>query len=108
MALTHINLIELLKAKSESTIIAHLNLLESFLPIRYESQNFFEKEVTLALFKKGFLTIEIGTDLSIKIFSKTIDNQEELSTIYNSTSIITKFGLFNLIDFQSTNTFLES
>lgn len=99
LALSQINLIELLKAKYKSTRIAHFNLLKNFLPFRYESENFFEKEINLTLFKKGFLKINSNSDLSIKFFSEIINNEEDLSLIYNSTNLISRFGLFSLISF---------
>ena len=102
LALSNIHLIELLKAKYKSTRIAHFNLLECFLPFGYESDNFFEKEIILALFKRGFLKIDKDSELSIKCFSKIINNKEDLSTIYNSTNRLSRFGLYSFVSTAQT------
>ncbi|MGC2235049.1 MAG: hypothetical protein WA584_02640 [Pyrinomonadaceae bacterium] len=95
LALSQTHLIELLQAKFQNTRIAHFNLLKDFLPFNYESENFFEREVMLTLSNKGFLIFqEQDTETSIKIFSKEIKSQNELSLIYDSTNIISRVGFY--------------
>jgi hypothetical protein len=95
LALSQIHLIELLQAKFQNTRIAHFNLLNDLIPFRYESENFFEREILIALSKKGFINPE-GQQIanSLKMFSKEIENQDDPSLIYNSTNLISKIGLY--------------
>ena len=58
LALSQIHLIELLQAKFQTTRIAHFELLKHFLPFKYESENFFEREIMLVLSNSGFLTLQ--------------------------------------------------
>lgn len=97
LAVTQVHLTELIKAKYNDTKAAHLDLLHCFLPFRYESKNFFEKELILTLFKKGMLKITNTTDLNIKFFSNVIGNREDLLMVFNAVSIIRNFGVFNLV-----------
>lgn len=97
LAVFQTHLIGLLKAKYHNTKTAHLDLLHSFLPFRYESQKIFEKEVILALFKKGMYKIKNGTDSNIRFFSNVVRNREELLLAFNTISLISNFGIFNLI-----------
>jgi hypothetical protein len=95
LALSQIHLIELLQAKFQNTRTSHLNLLNNFLPFRYESQNFFEREIMLTLQKKGFLIFkEQDTETSFKIFSSEIKNQSELALIFDSTNLISRAGFY--------------
>ncbi len=95
LALSQIHLIELLQAKFQNTRTAHFNLLNYLLPLRYESENFFEREVMIGLFKKGFLTFqEQDIETSMKIFSKEVKNKDDLALIYNSTNLITQVGFY--------------
>jgi hypothetical protein len=95
LALSQIHLIELLQAKFQNTRNAHFNLLNYLLPLRYESENFFEREVMIALFKKGFLAFqEQDIETSIKIFFKEVRSKDDLELIYDSTNLISQAGFY--------------
>lgn len=102
LALTQTNLVELLKAKHQSTRISHFDFLNCLLPIRYESENFFEKETTLALFRKGHLKIDVNANSNIKFFSNIVGNEEDFALIYDSINIISRVGVFNLLSVAQT------
>lgn len=95
LALTQIHLVELLQAKHFETRSAHFELLKDFLPFRYESENFFEREIVGELVRKGFIIFpENDKDFAIRIFSKAIETEEDIAVIYSASNIISRIGFY--------------
>lgn len=95
LALSQIHLIELLQAKYKETRTHHLNLLSSFLPFRFESEIFFQREIALVLFKRGILSFqEQDTETAISLFSKKVETQNDLTLIFTASNLISRIGFY--------------
>lgn len=95
LALSQINLVELLRATRSDTRQEHFDLLQYFLPFRFESENFFEREIIRVLLEKGWLKIGVrDTETLTGFFAKEILDSTDLGTIYNAANIISRIGVY--------------
>ncbi len=94
MALSKTHIFELLDNHPD-TVSKRFEFIQQMLPIRYESMNFFKKEILLALFKNGFVSIsEADKEIDLSIFSTVIHNKEDLSLIKAAHQSVKTMGFY--------------
>ncbi len=93
---------EIMQLSSSETKGSRFKVLSEFMPFKYENENFFEREIQLGLFRNGLLQIsETDRITNLKIFAKSISDNDELELIKKVNSIIRSSGLNSLTSFAN-------
>lgn len=95
---THIE--EIMQNVISETRNLRFEVLNEFVPFKYESENFFEREIFFYLFKNGLLQIsDEDRNINSSIFSRSISDKNELELIKQTHTVIRATGLYKLISF---------
>lgn len=79
LALTKVHVEEIIALSRPESVDLRFALLERFVPFRYESENFFEREVLIELWQKGLVLPAVGHNPSqTKMFFEGVESREQL------------------------------
>lgn len=95
LAMTQTHLIELLKAKYRTTRESHFDLLQSFLPIKFEYDFLYHREILLALYKKGLVLVpDDAKEFYTKMFYFSASTKDDLATFFDSINLVSRIGIY--------------
>lgn len=98
LAVSKVHFEETMGLKFSESIDSRFDLLEAILPFRYEPDNFFEREIVLALHAKGFvLKSESSDDTITRFFSLSVSSSQELQTIKMAFNAIRNIGVYKMM-----------
>ncbi len=97
LALSKVHLEEMMRSEYPDSINKRFVFLKAVLPIRYESVNFFEREIYSVLFLKGLLIQKNVENLGKNFFTSTVSNEADLALLHQSYLAIRKIGIFRMM-----------